>query len=496
MRRSFFVSMEGQLSRHPLAELIREIIDSELSGALRLSRDAAKVAVYFDSGQPIFAASNLRAHRLREILKRQNVKSSHLENAPAAATDEELTQTLIASGDLKPEELHKARSSQALDILRTALLWTEGDWHFNQKVRIPPEMRVTLDVGRLLLETARHLPFPFVKARADDANAGYSLGSPGTSFKLLPAESFVLTRAQSAGDVFKLSDIAANGLSEEDHLRGLYALSLSGIIHRTDWDFALNIRRADKAKTKRTAEPAKEKSALAAAASTEVDAFLARMKTAKDYYEVLDVPRLATADEIKDAYHKLARQFHPDRFHQGDSALRTEIGSAFARIAQAYESLSNSGQRAVYDRKRTPAPGATTAKPEQKKASSAPAKKEDSRAKVSFRQGMEALEQNRFDEAARLLAEAATLEPREGRYRAQYGRALTFLPNSRRIAESELQAAVTMEPNNSAFRVMLAELYQRVGLRRRAETEVMRALADEPNNQAARALLARLRSKQ
>jgi predicted Zn-dependent protease len=109
---------------------------------------------------------------------------------------------------------------------------------------------------------------------------------------------------------------------------------------------------------------------------------------------------------------------------------------------------------------------------------------------------MEALEQNKFEEAARLLAEAATLEPREGRYRAQYGRALTFLPNSRRIAESELQAAVTMEPNNSSFRVMLAELYQRVGLRRRAETEVTRALAHEPNNQAGRALLAKLRTKQ
>jgi hypothetical protein len=35
-------------------------------------------------------------------------------------------------------------------------------------------------------------------------------------------------------------------------------------------------------------------------------------------------------------------------------------------------------------------------------------KKEDSRAKISFRRGTEALEQNKFDEAARLLAEAAT----------------------------------------------------------------------------------------
>jgi len=492
--------MEGQLSRHPLGELIREIIDSELSGALRLSREAAKVAVYFNSGQPIYAASNLRAHRLREILKRKNLASPQLENCPATATDEELAQTLIASGSLKPEELQNVRSGQTSDVLRTALLWTDGDWQFNQKVRIPPEIRVSFDVDKLLLETARHLPFPFVKARAEDANAGYSLGSNRSSTSLLPAESFVLARAESAGDVFKLSDISANGLSEEDYLRSVYALSLSGILHRTDWDFALNIRRPDKGKPKRIAElgPAKEKPATASVESTDVEGFLARMKTARDYYDMLEVPRIATADEIKDAYHKLARQYHPDRFHQVDSGLRAEIGSVFARIAQAYEVLSDAEQRTAYDQKRPrQATGQVNAKPVQTREPTAPvANKEDSRAKISFRRGMEALEQNQFDEAARLLGEAATLQPREARYRAQYGHALTFLPNSRRIAESELQAAVAMEPNNSSFRVMLAELYQRIGLRRRAETEAARALVNDPNNQAARALLSNLKNKQ
>lgn len=496
MQRSFW-SMEGQLSRHPLAELIREIIDSEFSGALRLSREAAKVAVYFDSGEPIYAASNLRAHRLRDILKRKNLKSPQLENCPPTATDEELANTLIASGDLKPEELQKVRAGQTSDVLRTALLWTDGDWQFHQKVRIPAEMRVSLDVDRLLLETARHLPFPFVKTRAADANAGYSLGSNRPSVNLLPAESFVLSRAESAGDVFKLSDISANGLSQEDYLRGVYALSLSGILHRTDWDFALSIRRPDRAKPGRAAEFAEVKTATAGVESSGgVDVFLARIKMARDHYEVLDVSRIATADEIKDAYHKLARQYHPDRFHQVDAGLRAEIGSAFARIAQAYEVLSDTGQRSGYDKKRGPQATVTT-RPEPKKESSAPSvKKEDSRAEISFRRGMEALAQNQFDDAARWLAEAATLEPREARYRAHYGRALTFRADSRRIAETELQAALAIEPNNAVFRVMLAELYQRVGLRRRAETEAARALVNDPNNQAARALLSHLKNKQ
>ena len=489
--------MEGQLSSHPLAELIREIIDSELSGVLRLSHEAAKVAVYFDSGNPVYAASNLRAHRLREILKRKNITSPKLKSSPPAATDEELAQTLVASGDLKTEELQKIRALQASDVLRTALLWTDGAWQLQQQVRIPAEMRLLLDVDRLLLETARHLPFPFVKARVDFPHAGYSLGANPASAKLLPAESFVLTRAQSVGDVFRLSDISANGLSEEDHLRSVYALSLSGILHRTDGKSALNIGRPDKPKPRPKAESSKQKPAKAAVEATNVAAFLARIKNARDYYDILDIARVATGDEIKDAYHRIARQYHPDRFHQEDAGLRAEISSAFARIAHAYEVLNDEGQRNVYDKKRAPqAAGHVASKTEPTKDRGSPGvKQEEGRAEISFRRGMAALEQHQFDEAAQLLGEAASLEPRQARYRAHYGRALTFRADSRRVAETELQAALAIEPNNSSFRVMLAELYQRVGLRRRAENEAARALVSDPGNLAARTLLSNLQNK-
>ncbi len=63
-----------------------------------------------------------------------------------------------------------------------------------------------------------------------------------------------------------------------------------------------------------------------------------------------------------------------------------------------------------------------------------------------------------------------------------------------RVAESELQAAISLEPNNASHRVMLAEFYQAMGLRRRAQGEVERALATDPKNEAARALLTSLRN--
>jgi Tfp pilus assembly protein PilF len=58
-----------------------------------------------------------------------------------------------------------------------------------------------------------------------------------------------------------------------------------------------------------------------------------------------------------------------------------------------------------------------------------------------------------------------------------------------------LQAALKLEPNNASFRVMLAELYQQVGLSKRAEHEAVRALTADPKNEVARALLSSLTNK-
>ena len=62
--------MNGQLSIQPLAELIHEISDARLSGALRLARERVKGVVYFDEGQVVAALMNLRAFRLVEIFRR------------------------------------------------------------------------------------------------------------------------------------------------------------------------------------------------------------------------------------------------------------------------------------------------------------------------------------------------------------------------------------------------------------------------------------------
>lgn len=69
-----------------------------------------------------------------------------------------------------------------------------------------------------------------------------------------------------------------------------------------------------------------------------------RENMAKNYYDILGVEKTATADEIKSAYRKLAKKYHPDLNPNNE-----EAANKFKEINEAYETLSDDKKRQMYD---------------------------------------------------------------------------------------------------------------------------------------------------
>jgi DnaJ-class molecular chaperone len=67
--------------------------------------------------------------------------------------------------------------------------------------------------------------------------------------------------------------------------------------------------------------------------------------SSRDHYEVLGVPRDASASEIQQAFRARARQIHPDVSAQGDAVTR------FHELSAAYDVLRDPARRARYDRR-------------------------------------------------------------------------------------------------------------------------------------------------
>jgi len=67
--------------------------------------------------------------------------------------------------------------------------------------------------------------------------------------------------------------------------------------------------------------------------------------TRRDYYEVLGIKRGCSHDEVKSAYRKLAKEYHPDC----NPDNRPKAEEKFKELSEAYEVLANSDKRRLYD---------------------------------------------------------------------------------------------------------------------------------------------------
>jgi tetratricopeptide (TPR) repeat protein len=307
-----------------------------------------------------------------------------------------------------------------------------------------------------------------------------------------------------------LRDLSAiTGLGEDETHQHVYALALAGLIKREHWKPAFRGQQPTPPPTRKEVKPPpmREPEPATETDPEDVENFLARVKNSQTHYDVLDVGREVSASELKTVYYQLARRYHPDRFRRADASLVSRLESAFARITQAYDTLRDDRLRSSYNakleaRRKAEQLAESASKPvtpgtqDEPVAESVvePAMPLAERAEIQFKEGLAALELGQRRVALGLFGSAAKAAPKEPRYRAFYGQMLAGNEQTRRMAETELLAAIKLDPANGEYRVMLAELYRDLGLKLRAKGEAERAVEADPNNRKARQLLRSLTS--
>ena len=491
--------MRGLLSEQPLAELIREISAKRLPGRLQVQQNRVSVASYFKDGSFLYAASNVRTLRLREYLIKSELISEEVLTVAPNMPDLQLAANLIAKDLIQPKALRDIQLRLVADVLKPALLWTEGTWEFDVRAHLNEPVDLDFDPSTLFLEVGRRLTPSFAASRFRSETEILSLDkSSAESMNVLqPKEGFILSRLERA---IPLNDLVAiSGLPEAEALHIIYALALSGYIHREGWTNVLS----DVAEPKRRqpGERPKEKVEVAARPAPpmeddDIENFIERVQSASTHYDVLAIGSDASAAELKQAYYDLARCYHPDRFRRKRNTPEpSRIESAFARVTQAYETLREPASRARYDSKLAAAARVRSSQPSSH--TNRPVSHADDslrqRAEGHFRDGVSALKAGDIKAATSSFGSAARAFPNDARYRAFYGNALSQNEKNKRLAEAELQAAVKLEPENADYRIMLAQLYKSLGFSLRARAEAERVLAATPSHQGAKDLLRNLR---
>ncbi|HST23947.1 MAG TPA: DnaJ domain-containing protein [Blastocatellia bacterium] len=525
--------MQGQLGEKLVTDLVREIAHKNLSGLLRLTRGKTIKAIFFEAGAPRFAISNLTNEQLEHKLVSNNLATlSQVEEAKQRLDKPHRLASMLVEMNVMPEaDMRKLVHDQLMEIILSLFDWTQGDYAFDTRIRASHDFTLEVTAADVILEGARKVstndqmaesiaPMDAILVRAK--SNGISLDSG----RLMPVESYILSRIESPTSV---SDVGAlSGIGDQDAHRAVCALVAAGFLKLLGDD-------------KNQEEEPDRQSVESADKLREEVARQLHFYSSADFYEVLGVGRLAKSAEIKAAYYQLAKKFHPDR-HREHGDLRQKLESLFAVITQAYETLSESGQRAAYDdRLKKPAasfqttplkqmpmivtdpkPVETAAKSEEAK-DSGDLKPTSSQVKSSgplaqpqndfaisdaqqssrnansgagsnpaqmaehyYNQGRARFDRKEYHVAVHLLREAIKLDPSRPPYHFHLGVALIRNPRARREADEHLAKAAELDPYNAQIRVKLGLIYKEAGLPKKAESYFRAALQLDPDNRAAR----------
>lgn len=520
------VTMNGALGEGVLPGLLRELYVGRKSGMLALHRGPDRRGFRFRKGHIVHADTSVREDRMGEVLVRHGrLTASDLKRAVGFAVRDgkKLGTVLVELGLLPADQIEDALALHVHEILSKVFSWSDGTYEFapeDEAKPVPTDTTLKVSTGELILEAARSVTDPdVVRYCLGDIDRVLGLASdPLLRFQrvtLTPADGYVLSRVD--GTLSAREVVAMITLPREETHKSLFALLSTGMIEYLTLPSkprpadatkkarpapAVQLTAVPPAATPVPAAPAAP-SAEEAAAQTAAHAAIAqddprRMEILeaftglkhRTHFQVLGLERNATEAQVKEAYFRLARRFHPDVHHDPALAdLRDKIEAIFVRLGEAYEVLRTPRIRAKYESQIAP-PRDTAAAPSAAAPPVDPAA-EAREAAAAIRRAARLLSSEMYWDAIQVLEPAVLRAQGKPRQEGRVLLARAYMKNVNWLKQGEelLLEVLKEDTGHAEACLMLAQFYRDQGLKARATHMLRKAVELLPDNLEVRAEL-------
>ncbi len=463
------MSISGLLKYYPLSDILLDLQRSDSTGTLEIRNDPACKQIFLKNGTMVFAASNSEEDRIEEILLRSHkiTNDQYYQLASIAEKSGKLQgKVLVEMGYIEPRDLFVAVRHQCEEIILSLFPWEDGHVNFVEGP-LPYEIpALKLNAANLIFHGIKriHKPEYFQSVCPPPDTILYYSEEPINLFQdiqFTEKDQYVFSLIDSKITMSEMLSVST--LGQFMTMKIVSALLSTRMIVPIGKGFV-----PDKSIVKIIREPRKS---IDSAFIEKVEQIFKRLGS-MDYYDILGISRKAPQDEVKKAFYRCAKEFHPDRhFGVSSEALKVRLNAIFAFINDAHRVLSDSAERDRYDRTLS----GSASKPEINNTEVARVKFQEGRA--SFRKGL-------YEEAAVLFGQAVYFDGSVADYHFYLGSAYAK-QNKLRESEKAINKALEIDPGNAEYMAKLGELYLTLGFKSRARSTFEKAIKIDPSNKKA-----------
>lgn len=469
------VPLTGNLSDYSLPMILIGLNRGRVTGTLVVTTPSFKKNIYVKDGSVIFASSSFEDDRLGEML----VKAGKITMEQYDKSVELLKKTgkrqgaiLVDLGYITAKDLFWGVKYQVKEIIYSLFRLEDGTYEFNESTDTPDEV-ITLKISteNLIYEGVQRIDnLTRIRREMPKVETVFKLNEdPSGIFRgidLSPQDTRILSLVDGKRTVNQL--IEESKTNSFDVMKTLYILWSTGfIVEKTagdDHDGGETITMGDILENVKEEEEELRK---------KVDDLYQRLPDMSPA-ELLQVTDRTGAEEIRKTYHRMAKDFHPDRFFAlGDDVLKNKVTAIFDAVTRAYDTMKDEAKRAEF----FDALGKVQRNGDDTEAALI---------EEQFKRGIDEFKKGDFWGAAELFRLVTRKSPKNPKSWSYLSLALSRIPNRLKEAEEALFEAIKLEPYSSDHLANLGLLYFKAGLKKRAQHQFEKALRLDPSNAKAK----------